>query len=157
MDRWEKARGEFRQPIPGLVPCTHCSIPPKSEPDLMQNMILGRSWYSDQLWICDDMMVITEMTTLRESSTGTPYTIRFGQVAPNACNVCYRALPRQYRHPNMSDRPSPRVLIFTNHCGILTFFVLRIPDHEDDDEMLNSFEGGFHFSRKDAIQFTYIG
>ncbi|KLO04214.1 hypothetical protein SCHPADRAFT_897200 [Schizopora paradoxa] len=151
----EGHRVRYRRPIPGLVPCANCSNPRELEPQLRLRYWHRCSRYDNQWSSCDELMIVLESTiSLRESHTGVPYAIRLGQAAPNACNVCYRALLRRRRYEFSDLPPSPIAVIFTYYRGILTFFILHVPalDDDDDDRVLNSFEGGFRFNRKDAIQ-----
>ncbi|KLO10512.1 hypothetical protein SCHPADRAFT_515258 [Schizopora paradoxa] len=158
IDRGQKYFAYAKRPIPGLRPCTHCSNPRELVSDLRRTHWKLHSWYDDQLRICEEMVIFIESSTfLCTSSAGIPYAISLGQAAPNACNVCYRALPRR---SSWESPTSPIVVMLTYHRGILSFFVLRVnyilSIFDDDDKMLESFDGGFRFNRKDAISFAYV-
>ncbi|KLO10519.1 hypothetical protein SCHPADRAFT_906835 [Schizopora paradoxa] len=165
MDREGKYLKRATQVIAGLVPCIHCVNPMYLESDLTKRYWGRPSWYDDQLRICEEMMILTKSTMNRTSCMGIPYTIKIGQVAPNACNVCYRALLRRrqrcqrWRYLKPRLPLSPIMVILTHHRGILTLFVLYVTaldrKDRDGDDVLKSFEGGFRLRRKDMIHFTY--
>ncbi|KLO10493.1 hypothetical protein SCHPADRAFT_906814 [Schizopora paradoxa] len=145
--------------IPGLLRCANCSTRRELESSLRRRHWSNPSWYDDQLEICDEMMIVTESSTIiRTTSAGLPYVIRIGQAAANACNICYHALLRrwQFSRRRGSYLPlSPIVVIFTHHRGILTFFILHVAAldtyGEDGGDVLKSFEGGFRLHRKDTF------
>ncbi|KLO10524.1 hypothetical protein SCHPADRAFT_516060 [Schizopora paradoxa] len=146
------------RPIPGLVPCMHCSNPRELKSDSGRRYWGDPSWYDDQLRICDEMMMMIESTsTPRTSAAGVPYVTLIGRVAPNSCNVCYNTI-----RPSRPIDPSPILLLLIYHRGILTFLVLRVKmrpnGHKSpaEDSKENSFEGGFRITKKDVIQAVYL-